>query len=112
MDDEGMKARMAVAEEKLQRLQSDTEELSDRVASIEKCVLGIPRIEDALKGVLEQLKFLNECKIAAEATNKANVSWLESPLGKLTWDLARAAIIGGIGWFALVNNHIILAGGR
>lgn len=110
-----MKTRMALAEDKLGRLESEQGDQGKRITAIEFCINGIPRIEKALeefsKETTTQLKYLNECKIANEATAKAKVSWLESPVGKLVWDLARATIIGVIAWAALVNQHVILAGG-
>lgn len=113
-----MNTRMAVAEEKLQQLQTETKSLKEKICEMEDCISGIPRIEEALaeqrvsqKEILTQLKFINECKIAEEAVAKAKTSWLESPMGKLVWDLARASIIGVIAWAALVNQHVVLAGG-
>ena len=104
--DTPMDARVSVLESDSRRMEDRVTEIEGRVRVVEACAGGIPRIEKSIEDILLQLKNLNECKIANEATARAKIPFLESVWGQRLWDIAKMVVIALITWIFAVNQFM------
>jgi hypothetical protein len=101
-----MDGRLQVVESDTRRLDECYSELEKRVRTIEKDTGGIPRIEKMLDNVLLQLKNLSDSKIAQDAADKKMISWWDSPIGKIIWQLLYTGVISIIVLFFSISQHL------
>ena len=101
-----MDARVSVLENDVPRIEDRVNDLDRRMRIVESCANGIPRIEKSIEDVLSQLKYLNECKIATEATAKAKVPFMDSIWGQRLWDIGKMIVIALITWIVTVNQFM------